>query len=111
MRTYGHFAGGKPIAGTSGRTAPVFQPMTGEQIATVALATAAEVRAVVERPLPRLAELLPVAAHAAEGSQSVRAGAEAAASAVAVSAGKILYTVSGQRVAAIYRVTQSGLAP
>ncbi len=48
MRTYGHFAGGKPIAGTSGRTAPVFQPMTGEQIATVALATAAEVRAVVE---------------------------------------------------------------
>lgn len=53
--------------------------------------------------------LLPVAAHAAEGSQSVRAGAEAAAPAVAVSAGKMLYTVSGQRVAAIYRVTQSGL--
>ncbi|MCE1236487.1 MAG: CoA-acylating methylmalonate-semialdehyde dehydrogenase [Hyphomicrobiales bacterium] len=48
MHAYGHFIGGRPVAGTSGRTAPVFQPMTGEQTATVALATAAEVRAAVE---------------------------------------------------------------
>ncbi|MBV5265571.1 CoA-acylating methylmalonate-semialdehyde dehydrogenase [Pinisolibacter aquiterrae] len=48
MRAYGHFIGGQPVAGTSGRTAPVWQPMTGEQVATVALATTAEVRAAVE---------------------------------------------------------------
>ena len=48
MRAYGHFIGGEPVAGTSGRTAPVWQPMTGEQVATVALATPAEVRAAVE---------------------------------------------------------------
>ncbi|NLH81512.1 MAG: CoA-acylating methylmalonate-semialdehyde dehydrogenase [Phyllobacteriaceae bacterium] len=48
MRAYGHFVGGKPVAGTSGRTAPVYQPMTGEVIAEVALATAAELRAAVE---------------------------------------------------------------
>ncbi len=48
MRSYGHFIGGKAVPGTSGRTAPVWQPMTGEQIAEVALATVAEVRAAVE---------------------------------------------------------------
>lgn len=53
--------------------------------------------------------ILPVAAHAAEGSQSVPAGAGPAGPAVAVSAGKMLYTANGQRVGAIYRVTRSGL--
>lgn len=48
MRTIGHFIGGKHVAGTSGRTADVYQPMTGEVVAKVALATAAEVRAAVE---------------------------------------------------------------
>ena len=48
MRRIGHFVGGKHVAGTSGRYAPVYQPMTGEIIAEVALATTAEVRAAVE---------------------------------------------------------------
>src|SRR3954454_15074492 len=48
MRNIGHFIGGKEIAGTSGRTADVFQPMTGEVIAKVALASKAELRAAVE---------------------------------------------------------------
>jgi len=48
MREIGHFIGGKHVKGTSGRTSDVFQPMTGEVIAKVALATAAEVRAAVE---------------------------------------------------------------
>jgi malonate-semialdehyde dehydrogenase (acetylating) / methylmalonate-semialdehyde dehydrogenase len=48
MREYGHFIGGKHVAGTSGRKADVFMPMTGEVQATVALASAAEVRAAVE---------------------------------------------------------------
>jgi len=30
MREIGHFIGGKNVKGTSGRTADVFQPMTGE---------------------------------------------------------------------------------
>ncbi|MGH2343011.1 CoA-acylating methylmalonate-semialdehyde dehydrogenase [Segnochrobactraceae bacterium EtOH-i3] len=48
MRQIGHFVGGKHVAGTSGRVAPVYQPMTGDVIAEVALATTAEVRAAVE---------------------------------------------------------------
>ncbi|MBL8572581.1 MAG: CoA-acylating methylmalonate-semialdehyde dehydrogenase [Hyphomicrobiaceae bacterium] len=48
MRTIGHFVGGKEVAGTSGRFGDVFLPMTGEVQARVALATTAEVRAVVE---------------------------------------------------------------
>jgi malonate-semialdehyde dehydrogenase (acetylating) / methylmalonate-semialdehyde dehydrogenase len=43
MIEYGHFIGGGPVKGTSGRTGEVFQPMTGEVRATVALATNAEV--------------------------------------------------------------------
>jgi malonate-semialdehyde dehydrogenase (acetylating) / methylmalonate-semialdehyde dehydrogenase len=42
MREIGHFIGGKHVKGTSGRTSEVFQPMTGEVIGKVALATAAE---------------------------------------------------------------------
>ena len=41
MREVGHFIGGKHVAGTSGRTADIFQPMTGEVIGTVALASKA----------------------------------------------------------------------
>src|SRR6187200_2606096 len=48
MEAYGHFIGGKRVAGQSGRTADVFEPMTGETRATVALASKAEVRAAVE---------------------------------------------------------------
>ncbi len=48
MREIGHFIGGKHVKGTSGRAADVFQPMTGEVIAQVALASKAEVRAAVE---------------------------------------------------------------
>jgi malonate-semialdehyde dehydrogenase (acetylating)/methylmalonate-semialdehyde dehydrogenase len=48
MRSIGHFVGGREVKGTSGRTADVFEPMTGEVQAKVALATKAEVRAAVE---------------------------------------------------------------
>ncbi|NMN59570.1 malonate-semialdehyde dehydrogenase (acetylating)/methylmalonate-semialdehyde dehydrogenase [Xanthobacter sp. SG618] len=43
-----HFIGGKLVAGTSGRTAPVYNPATGAQTGEVPLASAAEVRAAVE---------------------------------------------------------------
>ena len=48
MREIGHFIGGKHVKGTSGRAADVFQPMTGEVIARVALASKPDVRAAVE---------------------------------------------------------------
>ena len=44
---YGHFIGGKRVAGTSGRYADVFEPMTGEVTGRVALASIDEVRAAV----------------------------------------------------------------
>jgi malonate-semialdehyde dehydrogenase (acetylating)/methylmalonate-semialdehyde dehydrogenase len=48
MIDYGHFIGGKPVKGTSGRSGEVFQPMTGEIRAKVALAAEAEVALAVE---------------------------------------------------------------
>lgn len=42
MRQLGHFIGGKHVAGTSGRTADIYQPMDGSVIGKVALASAAE---------------------------------------------------------------------
>jgi malonate-semialdehyde dehydrogenase (acetylating)/methylmalonate-semialdehyde dehydrogenase len=47
MIQYGHYIGGKHFAGSSGRKAEVFQPMDGTVRATVALASAADVRAAV----------------------------------------------------------------
>jgi malonate-semialdehyde dehydrogenase (acetylating)/methylmalonate-semialdehyde dehydrogenase len=41
--SYGHFANGQRIFGRSGRTAPVFNPATGKQTGTVALANRFEV--------------------------------------------------------------------
>jgi malonate-semialdehyde dehydrogenase (acetylating)/methylmalonate-semialdehyde dehydrogenase len=51
MRTIGHFIGGRMVGGTSGRSADVFLPMTGEVQARVDLASKAEVRAAVENAL------------------------------------------------------------
>lgn len=48
MKTIGHFIGGKEVAGKSGRFADVFEPMTGEVQAKVALASKAELREAVE---------------------------------------------------------------
>lgn len=48
MRQVGHFIGGKHVAGTSGRTADIYQPMDGTVIGKVALASPAEVRTAVE---------------------------------------------------------------
>ncbi len=47
MRQVGHFIGGKHVAGTSGRTSDIFQPMDGSVIGKVALASAAELDAAV----------------------------------------------------------------
>ncbi|MGC4024524.1 MAG: CoA-acylating methylmalonate-semialdehyde dehydrogenase [Mesorhizobium sp.] len=48
MIEYGHFIGGKRVAGKSGRKQDVMQPMDGTVRGTVALATAAELREAVE---------------------------------------------------------------
>ncbi|MGI9136467.1 MAG: aldehyde dehydrogenase family protein, partial [Candidatus Nanopelagicales bacterium] len=47
MRTIDHWINGTNVPSTSGRTAPVFNPATGEQQASVGLASVAEVDAVV----------------------------------------------------------------
>ncbi|MFG1301866.1 CoA-acylating methylmalonate-semialdehyde dehydrogenase [Xanthobacter sp. V3C-3] len=47
MREIGHFIGGKHVPGTSGRTADVYQPMTGEVVAQVALASNEEMAAAI----------------------------------------------------------------
>ena len=51
MQELAHFIGGKHIKGTSGRFTDAYQPMTGEVISRVPLASKAEVRAVVENAL------------------------------------------------------------
>ena len=48
MRELTHFIGGKHVKGTSGRFSEGWEPMTGEQISNVPLASKAEVRAAVE---------------------------------------------------------------
>src|ERR1700754_2686196 len=48
MRSIGHFIGGREVKGTSGRFADVFEPMTGDVQAKVALASKAELRSAVE---------------------------------------------------------------
>jgi malonate-semialdehyde dehydrogenase (acetylating)/methylmalonate-semialdehyde dehydrogenase len=48
MIQYGHFIGGKRVAGESGRSQDVYQPMDGSVRAQVALASAAELRKAVE---------------------------------------------------------------
>ncbi len=48
MRDIGHFIGGKHVPGTSGRYSDVWQPMTGEVVGRVALASTGEMRAAVE---------------------------------------------------------------
>ncbi|ACA16927.1 methylmalonate-semialdehyde dehydrogenase [Methylobacterium sp. 4-46] len=48
MREVGHFIGGEHVAGRSGRHSDIFQPMTGEVIGRLALASAAEVRDAIE---------------------------------------------------------------
>lgn len=47
MTTIGHFISGRKSEGASGRTAGIFNPATGEQTGTVALASKAEVDTVV----------------------------------------------------------------
>jgi len=47
MQTIGHWINGKHVAGTSGRTADVWNPATGEVQAKVALASTAELNAAV----------------------------------------------------------------
>jgi malonate-semialdehyde dehydrogenase (acetylating)/methylmalonate-semialdehyde dehydrogenase len=48
MRSIGHWVGGKPVEGSSGRTGPVYNPATGEQQAEVAFASAEEVDCAVK---------------------------------------------------------------
>ena len=52
---------------------------------------------------------VPAALHATETSQSVRAATDNSAPAVSAAAGKMIYGANGQRIAAIYRVSATGV--
>ena len=59
----GHYIDGQPVAGTSQRSGPVFDPATGELARHVALASQAETQAAIEAAhaaLPRWAETPPL---------------------------------------------------
>jgi malonate-semialdehyde dehydrogenase (acetylating) / methylmalonate-semialdehyde dehydrogenase len=43
LETIGHWIGGEPVAGTSGRSGPVYNPATGEQTGEVAFASVEEI--------------------------------------------------------------------
>ncbi|MGH7722467.1 MAG: CoA-acylating methylmalonate-semialdehyde dehydrogenase [Candidatus Dormibacteria bacterium] len=69
MKRLGHWIDGRPVAGTSGRHSPVYNPATGALAGEVALATAAELDAAAESamgafpswratPLSRRSEIL-----------------------------------------------------
>ena len=63
LRGLGHFIDGAAVPGTSGRTTDVFNPATGERVATVALASAGDVDAAVaaaKAALPRWAATTPI---------------------------------------------------
>ena len=47
MKTISHWIDGRIVESTSGRTAPVFDPATGQQTAEVALGSIAELDAAV----------------------------------------------------------------
>ena len=44
LQQLGHYVDGKPVAGSSGRSAPVYNPALGVAATEVALASAAETR-------------------------------------------------------------------
>ena len=63
LSTLGHFAGGVPVEGSSGRAGDVFDPATGAVARRVAFASAAEVDAAVQaarRALPAWSETPPL---------------------------------------------------
>ncbi|HMG40211.1 MAG TPA: CoA-acylating methylmalonate-semialdehyde dehydrogenase [Acidimicrobiales bacterium] len=56
MEAIGHWVGGRAVAGTSGRVGAVYDPARGVQVGEVALASRAEVDAVVESAVSAAAE-------------------------------------------------------
>ena len=63
MKHIGHWINGKHVKGTSGRFADVFNPATGEQTASVSLASTAEVNeaiAVAKKAFPAWAATPPL---------------------------------------------------
>src|SRR5438045_9496724 len=52
MHEIGHFIGGKPVGGTSGRSGDLFNPNTGEVQAKVSFADKSEVEAAIANAEP-----------------------------------------------------------
>ena len=101
MKTINHWIDGKAVESTSGRSAPVFDPATGEQSAAVDLASVAEVDAAVaaaEAALPawRAASLSQRAEVMFRLRELVDANRKEIASLVSAEHGKVLSDAMGE---------------
>ena len=56
LKTIGHWIGGQPVAGDSGRSGPVYNPATGEQTGEVAFASTEEIDRAVATAKEALAQ-------------------------------------------------------
>jgi malonate-semialdehyde dehydrogenase (acetylating)/methylmalonate-semialdehyde dehydrogenase len=101
MKTIEHFINGKAQPGASGKTAPVYNPATGEIAAQVALAGADEVRAAVRaarEALPGWAALPPLkrARILFKFRQLLEAHADELAALITAEHGKLLSDAAGE---------------
>ena len=97
----GHWIGGRRTPGTSGRTAPVFNPASGEQTGAVALASAGEVGAAVASAVAaarswRSASLSRRAAVLFAFRELLHAHADELAALVTAEHGKVLADAAGE---------------
>ncbi len=101
MNHIAHHVNGKPFAGTSQRTQAVFNPATGQQTATVALANVADVNAAVaaaQAAFPKWADTPPIrrARVMFKFLELVRANEDALAEALTKEHGKVFTDAKGE---------------
>ncbi|UFS55863.1 CoA-acylating methylmalonate-semialdehyde dehydrogenase [Comamonadaceae bacterium M7527] len=101
MNHIAHHVNGKPFAGTSQRTQAVFNPATGQQTATVALANAADVNTAVaaaQAAFPAWADTPPIrrARVLFKFLELVRANEDALAQALTKEHGKVFTDAKGE---------------
>lgn len=101
MNHIAHHVNGKPFAGTSQRTQAVFNPATGQQTATVALANAADVNTAVaaaQAAFPAWADTPPIrrARVMFKFLELVRANEDALAQALTKEHGKVFTDAKGE---------------
>ena len=116
MRTIHHFVGGQEVQGTSGRTAEVFNPATGEVQAKVPLASKAELDAAVKvaaEAFPKWAGTPPLtrARIMFKFKQLAEERADEIAAAITAEHGKVLSDAKGELIRGLEVVEFAAGAP